>query len=369
MVPQNPEIKYKELYNILPCGCFTIDSNNTIIDLNETFLTWAGYARFEVLGALKITDFLSMGGRIFYDCNIHPLLILNSQVEEISTEIINKKGEKIPVLLNAVLERDEYNNIVYTQFVLLDIFQRNLYEKELLYAKKKADDMAAKLAKSNKELNQFANTIAHDIQSPLTNVLGLISMLKKNYGTHLDRNANLFIELIEESSIRMNHQVSDLLNLSIQGHDSKDLELVNLNKTLEDVKANLSTLINSTNTQFKITNPLPEVLGFSAELVILFQNIIKNSIQNHKSGIDPVIKIISHSENKSFRFEISDNGSGIEEKYHDQIFLKHFKISDTSEGTGLGLFKCKSIVDNHKGIIGVDSRRGEGCTIFFTLEL
>jgi len=74
-------------------------------------------------------------------------------------------------------------------------------------------------------------------------------------------------------------------------------------------------------------------------------------------------------EDKYYLFKVKDNGIGIAEQYHNQIFKEYFTLSGrNSEGVGLGLSKCKTIVENHKGSIEVFSVPNEGCTVSFKLE-
>jgi len=369
MYKSQVDIGFQELYNNLPCGCITVTPDEKLIDINETFLKITGYERDEVINKMKLTDFLTMGSKIYLETHVRPMLHLYGQAEEIRVELLHKKKRKIPALLNSVQRGDPQGTNMYVQHAILDISQRSLYEKELLSAKKDAEELSQKLSKANKELNQFATSVAHDIQSPLNNVIGLVAMLKKTYSTQLDPTAHQFIEYIEKSSLRMHHQIIDLLKLSVNGRSIEDMELVDLNETVKIAEANLSHLIKETNTTVVIPFTLPHILGFAPDLLSLFQNLIRNSIQFRKPDVDPFIEINFNDAGAFYLFTIKDNGIGIEPIHQPQIFKEYFTLSQNgSEGLGLGLSKCKSIVETHRGSIVVHSIPSEGCTMSFKLE-
>jgi len=360
---------YEELYNNLPCGCITVSPDEKLIDVNETFLKITGYERDEVVHKMKFTDFLTTGSKVFVETHVRPMLHLYRQAEEIKIEILDKKKRKIPALLNSVERHDHEGTHIYVQHAILDISQRSLYEKELLYAKKNAEELNLKLAKANKELNLIATAVAHDIESPLKNVIGLIMMLKKSYSSQLDRTAHQFIDYIEKSSLRMHHHLLDMIKLSLNGRSIEDMELVDLNKTVLLAQENLAHLITETRTQISISHPLPQILGFAPDLLSLFQNLLRNSIQFRKPDIDPVIEINFIDGGTYYLFKVKDNGIGIEPIHHTQIFKEYFSLnSNGCEGLGVGLSKCKSIVETHKGSIVVHSIPSEGCTMTFKLE-
>lgn len=363
------DIGFQEFYNNLPCGCITVSTDEKLIEVNETFLKITGYDRDEVIGKMKFTDFLTMGSKVYMETHVKPMLHLYRQAEEIKVEILHKKNRKIPALLNSIQNRDQKGSHIYVQHTILDISQRSLYEKELLSSKRDAEELSQKLSKANKELTQFATAVAHDIQSPLNNVIGLVNMLKKSYSTQLDNTAHQFIEYIEKSSLRMHHQIIDLLNLSLNGRSIEDMELVNLNEIVKIAESNLSILIKDTRTSIICLDPLPHLLGFAPDLLTLFQNLIRNSIQFRKPKNDPIIEISCSDGGTFYLFKIKDNGMGIDQIHHNQIFKEYFTINQNdNKCLGLGLSKCKSIVEAHKGVIAIQSLPSEGCTVSFKLE-
>ena len=96
----NYNIDYKELYNNFPSGYFCSLPNGVIVDSNKKFLDLTSYTREEVLGKKKFTDFLSLGGKIYFENVYSPVLKLSGSIEEINFNFIKKDGTKFPVLIN-----------------------------------------------------------------------------------------------------------------------------------------------------------------------------------------------------------------------------------------------------------------------------
>src|SRR5205823_3925368 len=112
---------------------------------------------------------------------------------------------------------------------------------------------------------------------------------------------------------------------------------------------------------------LPKLFAHEAQLVQLFQNLISNSIK-YRSEQQPSIQISAILEGSEWRFVVSDNGIGIDQKYHAQVFEPFRRLHSAAEydGCGLGLATCKGIVEQHAGCIWVESECGEGSLFYFT---
>jgi len=144
-----------------------------------------------------------------------------------------------------------------------------------------------------------------------------------------------------------------------------------LDEVIENLKKlGLATLLDETRGTVHIPEPLPPVRADPSQMNQLFQNLIGNGLKFHQEGIPPKIIIRAHGvENKMIQIEVEDNGIGIDEKYHEQLFVMFKRLHSRAkyEGTGIGLAICKKIVERHGGSIGVKSTPGKGSTFWFTL--
>ena len=218
----------------------------------------------------------------------------------------------------------------------------------------------------NKELNQFAHRVSHDLKEPVRTISSFTKLIEDKYKGLLDKKADEYLSLISVATDRMKILIDDLLEYSMIG---KQGEMVNVDcrKLVEDIQQDLQTKIKETNSTIEI-GQLPVVNGYETELRLLFQNLISNGIKFSKSGLSPKIKIYA-IEQDGWTFIIQDNGIGIADEYKNKIFNIFQRLHNRSEyeGTGIGLAYCKKIAELHKGDIWVDSKLNEGSSFYFTI--
>ncbi|MEO0639688.1 MAG: ATP-binding protein, partial [Bacteroidota bacterium] len=114
---------------------------------------------------------------------------------------------------------------------------------------------------------------------------------------------------------------------------------------------------------------LPSIQANRKQMIQLFHHLIDNSIKFRKDE-SPQISIRAEKRGSYYLFSVEDNGIGMEEAYQDKIFglfLRLHTKKSKYKGTGIGLSICKKIVEQHKGKIWIDSKLGDGTTVYFTL--
>jgi sigma-B regulation protein RsbU (phosphoserine phosphatase) len=134
----------EELYDRAPCGYLTTAPDGTIVKVNQTFLTWTGYGRDDLVGRRCLSDLLTPGGRIYHETHYAPMLQMQGSVREIALEIVTAEGKRIPALMNSVLERDSTGAPVLVRTAIFDATERRRYEQELLKAKERAEESERK---------------------------------------------------------------------------------------------------------------------------------------------------------------------------------------------------------------------------------
>src|SRR5579862_476172 len=233
---------------------------------------------------------------------------------------------------------------------------------------KKVLQRTMELESKNKELEQFAYVASHDLQEPIRTTSGFVELLKKQYYGRLDENADKYIDYILQSSDRMKVLIKDLLDYSRIGRQ-KETMLVDCSVMLKEVLADMDRSIRESETLI-VREELPILKAYPTELKLLFQNLIANSIKFRKPGRPPLIDISAVQKNNLWEFIIRDNGIGIDEKYHERIFVIFQRLHTRTEyeGSGIGLAHCKKIAELHDGKIWVDSVPGEGSVFHFTIN-
>lgn len=131
------------LYEQAPCGFVSTTPDGVITQANATFLAWTGRPASDVVGH-RLTDLLDAGGRIYHDTHYAPLLALRGQVKEIALGVIRADGRTLPVLVNAVLDRDDAGDPRAVRIAVFDASERRAYERELLEEKRRAEDAEAR---------------------------------------------------------------------------------------------------------------------------------------------------------------------------------------------------------------------------------
>jgi sigma-B regulation protein RsbU (phosphoserine phosphatase) len=130
----------EELYDNAPCGYLSLLPDGTIIKANHTFLAWSGYDRDGVVGRRRLSELLAPGDRIYYETHLAPMLRMQGRVREIAVELVLHDGGRLPVLANAVTKADAAGSPMIVRVALFDATERRAYERELLAARRRAED-------------------------------------------------------------------------------------------------------------------------------------------------------------------------------------------------------------------------------------
>lgn len=356
----------EDLYQNAPFGYLTIMPDGRIVNANTTLLNFLRYDREEFVNQKSFQDLLKIGGKIYFETHMIPLLQLQGEFSEINLELQPKDGVGLPVLINGKKVLGKSSTQPFYRFSILDISQRKLYEKELLLARKNADEKTKKLQQINEELEQFAAIASHDLQAPLRIVLGLMSILKRDYEPQGSK-AEYYFSLIQTNTERMKSMIKDLLAHSKIDQATAELEEVSLQDVCKTAIELLREPIKANDAFFEIAD-LPTVRGNQIQLVRLFENLFSNAIK-YRSLQNPIIQVTFSKSHDHLMISIKDNGVGFEQIHAERIFkfMKRLHGNDHIPGTGIGLASCKKIVEFHGGEIGAISEPGKGSTFFFTL--
>lgn len=234
--------------------------------------------------------------------------------------------------------------------------------------KDKLEDSIENLNSKNKELEQFAYTVSHDLKEPLRMVRSFMELLKNKYGKILDNKAHEYIHYAVEGAERMGDNIDDLLEYSRIGRKYTTIEQTDLNSLVDGILKNLTSDIEESQAQISIAD-LPTMHLVPVSIKILFQNLLTNALKYHPEGQRPVITIEAEEKNNCWQFAVTDNGIGIDAKYHEQVFAVFNRLHTRDEfpGSGMGLAISKKIVEQHDGQIWIESNKEQGSTFKFTI--
>jgi|GEM_PF-2366484 len=234
-------------------------------------------------------------------------------------------------------------------------------------AEEKLNATMERLSRSNRELEQFAYAVSHDLKEPLRMVTSYLQLLERRYKDKLDKDAQEFIAFAKEGADRMNILIEDLLAYSRLDTPDKTFKRVDSTSVLNDVLDILKIPIEKSRAEVTYDN-LPEVVANPTQLSQLFQNLITNAIK-FCTKKPPRVHISAQHKEGEWLFSVQDNGIGIRPEDRERIFVLFQRLHprDKYSGTGVGLAICKKIVERHGGRIWVESEPGKGSTFYFTI--
>jgi PAS domain S-box-containing protein len=258
-------------------------------------------------------------------------------------------------------------------------------------ARKRAEEALAQtardLARSNRELEQFAYVASHDLQEPLRMIASYLQLLDLRYKGGLDSDGREFLGFAVDGAKRLQSLIHDLLLYSRVGRQGESFAWTESEEILTRALGNLKFALDES--KARITHgPLPRVMSDATELTQLLQNLIGNALKFRgqapaeihisaelrkilPSSLASNAEALQQTRNarEEWVFAISDNGIGIEPQYFERIFVIFQRLHTREEfpGTGIGLALCKRIVERHGGRIWVESQQGKGSIFRFSI--
>lgn len=368
----------EDLYEHAPCGYCSCLPDGTLVKVNQTLLDWLGYTREELVAHRCLQELFTIGGRMHYETHCAPMLLLQDQVREVSYTLRRKDDSSLPVLISAVLLRDEQREPLVIRITLFDITDRRRYEQELLRAKLQAEDQREQLARANEllvskneqltrinaDLDSFVYTASHDLKQPVTNMAGLFQELKRTASFH-DPEATGMMMMFEEA-------LQQILG-TIQGLT----EVVQQQRQLEQVAADeveLQPLIEELIRSLQPSAPEADfVLNFATvptlrmarpSLHSMLYNLLSNALKYAEPGRVPHVHVATKTTDNGVMLSVQDNGRGIDLARHgSELFQLFRRFHPGVAGSGMGLYLVNRLVHQVGGRVEVASQVGEG-TIF-----
>lgn len=143
-----------QLYERAPCGFLSTTPDGLIVKANATFRTWLDLTAGDIVGKLTFIDLLTPGSRIYHETHYAPALLMQGSLSEIALDFLRADGSRLPVLVNATLDRDEHGTPKVVRIAVFDATERRSYERELRLAKERAEESEAKARALARTLQQ-----------------------------------------------------------------------------------------------------------------------------------------------------------------------------------------------------------------------
>lgn len=338
----------------IPDPIFMKDSKSRILMGNAAFLNlYPSYMRDDIIGKTTVEDYDPEQAAAF--------------LEEDKKAI--KKG------YTEIYETLDFpDGIRRTLFTKKVGVTRANGEKNLLGIARDVSDIQKiqdELERSNKDLQDFAFTVSHDLKAPLRHISMSASFIEDALKNKLDENEQEFFKIMLEGAEKAQFMIDNLLEYSRIGRADIELKKIDLNKLVNNVLSTLTFELDEIGAEISLKD-LPTINGNEGLLIQLFQNMIQNALKYREKNKAPKIKIYHEKSGNFDNIHIEDNGIGIEPEYADKIFLMFQRLhgEDTDyKGMGIGLAICQKIIRAHKGYISLDKdyKKGAGFIVSFPL--
>ncbi|MFD2246761.1 CHASE domain-containing protein [Pontibacter ruber] len=249
---------------------------------------------------------------------------------------------------------------------------------ELVTARKKLSTINDELSKKNDELQRINNdldnfvyTASHDLKSPIANMEGLTSLLRDILQDKLVPEDAQLLDMVGNSIEKLKQTVADLAEITKVQKDlqSKQEPLV-FEEVLEDVTSDIDAMIKDTGARIDVDFKVEGIVYARKNLRSIIYNLVSNAIK-YRSPERPVqVLVDTYQENDFVVLRVQDNGLGIKKEQQHKLFSMFKRLHTHVEGTGIGLYIVKRIIENNGGSIEVSSELGKGTTfkVYFKQE-
>jgi len=377
---------FEDLFDGAPCGLVVTDEDGTILRSNRIFSIWMGISQ-EALGQLRFQDLLTMGGKIFHQTHWAPLMRMQGSVAEVKLDLKNASEQTITLLLNGV--RREHADGVYYELALFGMTDRDKYEREIVEARQRAEQLLwektsaeAALQQAKVELDlayeksqqraffaeQMVAIASHDLKNPLTAIKMATDLLAR--GERSSRDTEL-LGHIRQSSERAQRMIADLLDLAL----ARVGRGIGITRRAVDLHQVIERSVNELRVAFPQAKLIHVQVGAGLAEVDadrmdqLVGNLVANSVAYGDLG--QPITVTSSLGGEMALLTVHNEGPAIPESSLNSLFEPMTRVSELDtdlRSVGLGLFIVREIAKAHGGDVTVDSTSEKGTSFYVSFS-
>lgn len=239
--------------------------------------------------------------------------------------------------------------------IVRDITDRRRAERQL-------QEYARTLAEANRELDDFAHSVAHDLKGPLKAVEQISVWLEEDLEGRLDPDVRDKLTLLRERIRRMQEFIEAMLDYARAGRPGARTEPVPVGDVLREV---VETVAAPPAFRFELPADPPTIETERVKLAQVFQNLIGNAVAYHDRE-DGCVRVTVADAGPFWEFTLADDGPGIPAEAADRVFLMFERAAAGDGGSGVGLAIVKRVVETHGGVVALTPSPGRGTTFRFT---
>jgi sigma-B regulation protein RsbU (phosphoserine phosphatase) len=356
-----------DLFDEAPCGLLVTALNGTILKVNSTFCTWVGMPREDLVGAKRLQDLFTMGGRIFHQTHWVPTLQMQGSLAEVKFDVRHRDGRTMPMLLNARRRKRAEGD--FDEIAVFVAEDRNRYERELMNARKKADTLLAAELDAQSLLRdralfaeQMVGIVSHDLRNPLSAILMGVQLLAR---TESERSARVLghVRNSAERAQRLIEELLDFTQARVGSGLSVNLQPIDLHQVVEHTLDEIALAFPGREISH-VKHGEAQCTGDADRLAQLVGNLASNAATYGSAGTPIVVR--SGIDDGVASVEVHNEGAPIPPEILATVFqpmVRGVTGSNTVRSVGLGLFIVKEIAKAHGGEMAASSTAAQG-TIF-----
>ena len=364
--------EFEAMFNAIPDAVTFVDTKRRIVMNNPSMYAMFGYNDLELIGRTteilyaNKDDFLDQGRRRYH----------TDQQSELGAYELQYKRKDGSVFWAETIGTQVQNNAGQTiGFIALirDITERKRTEQELqdhrLHLEELVKERTHALENSNKELESYSYSIAHDLRSPLRAISGYCQIIREDASERLISEDKENLQRVIDSAAHMAKLIDDILELSRVARTILQMDELDLSAICNDISTAMSMSDAERVVEWRI-QPGQKVHGDYQLMYIVLSNLLSNAWKFTKSTSSAVIEFGCEeiAENEKVFF-VRDNGAGFDMQYVNKLFGLFQRLHDPEEfeGTGIGLATVQRIIHRHFGWVKVEGELGKGACVYFHL--
>ena len=287
----------------------------------------------------------------------------------------NPKTKDISIIFVTAISKDEQYILKGFEQGAVDYLQKPLdinitkakvaVFEQLYFYQQILKNTSAELGRINKQLEQFVYIVAHDLKSPLSGIMGMLSIMNEEQDISDNKKLKEYIDLLFLAANHLSEMITSILNYSKKSIDEQSIEEVDIHDMVSQIG---HLLFPPGNISITINGRLPVLKTKKLKLQQVFQNLLSNAIKYNDKDRG-IIEIGYEPRNDFFEFYVKDNGPGIAGEDEERIFRLFQTAGNKAKNdssTGVGLNILKMLVEEQGGKIWVKSEPGKGSTFYFT---
>jgi PAS domain S-box-containing protein len=248
---------------------------------------------------------------------------------------------------------------------LTDIDDQKAAQRELAEKNKE-------LLRTNTDLDNFIYTASHDLRAPIANIEGIATQLSRRLNLKVDETEQELLNLLSYSAVKLKKTINDLSEIAkVQKESGESDEEIVFKEVLDDVKGDIQELISQSGVQISENFEAAAIHFQRKNLRSILYNLVTNAIKFRSPDRPGQVHIRTYTQDGWTILSVEDNGLGISPNYRQKLFQMFKRFHPHVEGTGIGLYIVKRIVENTGGKIEVDSEVDSGTTfrLYFPASL